>query len=182
MVKLFVLIVLPLLGATIEHPCSACLAIANVLQQRLDEERPRNHLDFRHRLDSEGKRYGKMVEYRMSELRVYELLEDLCHQLSNFTLGLVNVSTQSEQEEWQWVKIKGEGKLDISKDKLVNRREQKERGRQLEAYCGRILTDHEESISQALQKDEVEEVGQFLCADLMGSCKKLVSKQKRDEL
>jgi hypothetical protein len=35
-----------------------------VLQDRIDREEPRNHLDFRHRLDGEGKRYGKMIEYR----------------------------------------------------------------------------------------------------------------------
>eukprot|EP01024_Parvocaulis_polyphysoides_P020285 TRINITY_DN19425_c0_g1_i2.p1 TRINITY_DN19425_c0_g1~~TRINITY_DN19425_c0_g1_i2.p1 ORF type:complete len:180 (+),score=10.40 TRINITY_DN19425_c0_g1_i2:61-600(+) len=170
---------IPLMGFAIEHPCSACSAVA----QRLDQERPRNHLDFRHRLDSEGKRYGKMVEYRMSELRVYELLEDLCHHLSNFTLGLVNVTSATEIfEEWQWVKIKGEGKLDISRDKLVNKREQKERGRQLETYCGRILHDHEDSISEAFQKDQVDDVQQFLCTELMGTCKNSKANLKREEL
>lgn len=30
------------------------------LQRRLDAEKPRNHLDLRHRLDKHGKRYGKV--------------------------------------------------------------------------------------------------------------------------
>ena len=33
------------------------------LNSRLAKEKPRNHLDMRHRLDSEGKRYGKTIDY-----------------------------------------------------------------------------------------------------------------------
>lgn len=32
--------------------------------ERLAKETPRNHLDMRHRLDKEGKRYGKVIDYR----------------------------------------------------------------------------------------------------------------------
>ena len=34
------------------------------LGSRLSKEKPRNHLDMRHRLDSEGKRYGKTIDYK----------------------------------------------------------------------------------------------------------------------
>lgn len=34
------------------------------LLHRLEKERPRNHLDMRHRLDKDGKRYGKVIDYR----------------------------------------------------------------------------------------------------------------------
>ncbi len=34
------------------------------LQRRLDKERPRNHLDMRHRLDKDGRRYGKVIDYK----------------------------------------------------------------------------------------------------------------------
>ena len=34
------------------------------LGSRLTKEKPRNHLDMRHRLDSEGKRYGRMIDYK----------------------------------------------------------------------------------------------------------------------
>ena len=33
--------------------------------RRLSQENPvRNHLDMRHRLDKDGKRYGKVIDYR----------------------------------------------------------------------------------------------------------------------
>ena len=34
------------------------------LQARLEKETPKNHLDMRHRLDREGKRWGKVIDYR----------------------------------------------------------------------------------------------------------------------
>ena len=34
------------------------------LQIRMQNERPRNHLDMRHRLDSQGQRYGKVIDYK----------------------------------------------------------------------------------------------------------------------
>ena len=44
--------------------CSACKAVASTLQKRMENEKPRNHVDLRHRLDSSGKRYGKVIEYK----------------------------------------------------------------------------------------------------------------------
>ena len=34
------------------------------LAAKLDKEVPKNHLDMRHRLDNEGKRYGKVINYK----------------------------------------------------------------------------------------------------------------------
>lgn len=34
--------------------------------RRLEEEAPRNHLDLRHRLDEQGKRWGKVIDYKAS--------------------------------------------------------------------------------------------------------------------
>ncbi len=34
------------------------------LQLRMDKETPRNHLDMRHRITSDGKRYGKVIDYK----------------------------------------------------------------------------------------------------------------------
>ena len=48
------------------------------LQRRLDAERPRNHLDMRHRLSADGSRYGKLIPYAVSEQRMDDLLSELC--------------------------------------------------------------------------------------------------------
>lgn len=50
-------------------PCHAAAdrvlqSIASELQRRLDSELPRNHLDMRHRLDSQGQRYGRVIDYK----------------------------------------------------------------------------------------------------------------------
>ncbi|CAN6579970.1 unnamed protein product [Malus baccata var. baccata] len=54
------------------------------------QEKPRNHLDMRHRLDSTGQRRGKVIDYRVSELRAVELLDGLCDKMQEYTLHKVN--------------------------------------------------------------------------------------------
>lgn len=59
------LCVVPTPSSAIEAKCSACEAVAAELQEALENERPRNHLDMRGRLDSKGIRYGKMIDYKV---------------------------------------------------------------------------------------------------------------------
>lgn len=84
-----------------------------------EQEKPRNHLDMRHRLDSKGQRQGKLIDYRyrlmeffnllsnpacppllcsydssffsnrVSDLRVVELLDGLCDKMQDYTLEKV---------------------------------------------------------------------------------------------
>ena len=58
----------PHVGA-IEAKCSACQAVAGELQQVLEKEKPRNHVDMRGRLDSKGVRYGKVIPYKCARAR-----------------------------------------------------------------------------------------------------------------
>jgi len=37
---------------------------ATELQRRLEAEVPRTHLDLRHRLDKDGQRYGKIIDWK----------------------------------------------------------------------------------------------------------------------
>jgi hypothetical protein len=40
---------------------------------------------MRHRLDKDGKRYGKIIDYKLSELRIDALLTTLCQdELKDF--------------------------------------------------------------------------------------------------
>ncbi|MEW5300402.1 MAG: hypothetical protein WDW36_003335 [Sanguina aurantia] len=70
----------------IEAKCSACKAVAAELQRRISLEKPRNHLDMRHRLDSTGQRYGKVISYKVSELRAVELMDNLCSEMKDYSL------------------------------------------------------------------------------------------------
>ncbi|KAF8055936.1 hypothetical protein HT031_006575 [Scenedesmus sp. PABB004] len=100
-VALLAAALLPAICSAIEAPCSACEAVApcrraahtaerrraqGELQRRLDAELPRTKLDMRHRLDKDGKRYGKIIEYRLSEMRANDLLDGLCDDMDDFLL------------------------------------------------------------------------------------------------
>ena len=73
----------PIGSLAIESKCTACAAVAAELGGALEAERPRNHLDLRGRLDSKGQRYGKLIDYKVSELRFVELLENLCEDVAS---------------------------------------------------------------------------------------------------
>ncbi|PIA46699.1 hypothetical protein AQUCO_01500321v1 [Aquilegia coerulea] len=73
----------------IDDKCAACNAVAEELEIGLSNEKPRNHLDLRNRLDSKGQRQGKVIDYRVSELRVVELLDGLCEKMQEYTLDKV---------------------------------------------------------------------------------------------
>ena len=44
--------------------CARDRTLQKELAVKLDKEVPKNHLDLRHRLDNEGKRYGKVINYK----------------------------------------------------------------------------------------------------------------------
>jgi hypothetical protein len=70
LVALVSLCVLPTPCTAVEAKCSACEAVAASLTEALEQERPRNHLDMRGRLDSKGNRYGKMIDYKAGPLAI----------------------------------------------------------------------------------------------------------------
>ncbi|KZV40848.1 hypothetical protein F511_29200 [Dorcoceras hygrometricum] len=94
--------------AGIDDKCAACNAIAEELELGLLKEKPRNHLDMRHRLDSKGQREGKLIDYRVSELRVVELLDGLCEKMQDYTLEKVNSGRK------EWIKVKNWDKFETS--------------------------------------------------------------------
>ncbi|PNX79028.1 canopy-like protein, partial [Trifolium pratense] len=76
------------LSHAVDDKCAACKAVAGELEIGLSREKPRNHLDMRHRLDSKGQRQGKLIDYRISELRVVDLLDGLCDKMQDYTLRI----------------------------------------------------------------------------------------------
>lgn len=58
------------------------MQIANTLHERIRDEKPRNHLDLRGRLDSQGRRQGRVIAYKESELRGHDLLDGLCDEMT----------------------------------------------------------------------------------------------------
>ncbi|KAF7077273.1 hypothetical protein CFC21_081843 [Triticum aestivum] len=86
-------------ASAIGDKCAACKAVASELEIGISSEKPRNHLDLRNRLNSKGQREGKVIDYRVSELRIVELLDDLCDKMQDYTLQKL------ESGEKEWVKV-----------------------------------------------------------------------------
>ena len=132
----------------IDAKCSACAAVATQLQSALEAERPRNHLDMRGRLDSKGVRYGKLIDYKVSELRFVELLETLCDDVGE-KFGL-----DASLGAWT-AGAKSAGKL----------AERKARKKELEGYCHRLVEAQEDALQEALYAGvlENESVKELMC-------------------
>ncbi|KAJ6399760.1 hypothetical protein OIU77_020336 [Salix suchowensis] len=100
--------------SSIDDKCAACNAVAEEIENGLSNEKPRNHLDMRHRLDSKGQRRGKVIDYRVSELRVVELLDGLCDKMQDYTLQKV------DSKKYEWVRVDSWDNLTISKYLIIS--------------------------------------------------------------
>ncbi|KAK4778795.1 hypothetical protein SAY86_006323 [Trapa natans] len=138
----------------VDDKCAACNAIAGEIEIGLSNEKPRNHLDMRHRLDSKGQREGKLIDYRVSELRVVELLDGLCEKMQDYTLEK-RVSANPE-----WVKVYDWDELED------NKQEARAHSKAISSYCGRLL-------AELIMKGSVEvgSVSRVLCQDLSKHCR-----------
>ncbi|KAM7259815.1 hypothetical protein ACFE04_015556 [Oxalis oulophora] len=162
-------IILPLLmifsiltiASCIDDKCAACQAVADEIEIGLAKEKPRNHVDLRHRLDSKGQREGKLIDYRMSELRVVELLDGLCDKMQDYTLEKVDSTTQL------WVKVP-------SWETVANKQEAKAYAKDISSYCGRLLEETEDELTESIKKGDVKVggVSKVLCQDLSKHCKR----------
>ncbi|GAX79129.1 hypothetical protein CEUSTIGMA_g6569.t1 [Chlamydomonas eustigma] len=167
-------LILDLRGVTaglpkLESPCSACKSISKELRIRIQNEKPRNHLDMRHRLDSSGQRYGKVIDYKSSELRAVELLDGLCGSggVGQYALVQFNVS-ESGKTTSQWKKIQGQEMDALVNGTRYNPAEvEKAKQKLLQNYCGAVLEESEESLEQAIMSgkfdDNLDEIEEFLC-------------------
>ncbi|KAJ4964395.1 hypothetical protein NE237_024334 [Protea cynaroides] len=146
--------------ACIDDKCAACNAIAEELEIGLSKEKPRNHLDMRHRLDSKGQRRGKLIDYRVSELRIVELLDGLCEKMQDYTLEKLD-STRRE-----WIKVDDWNNLTIDKQ------EARAYSKDISSYCGRLLEETEDELAESIKKGFVRtgEVSKILCQDLSKHC------------
>ncbi|XP_038896987.1 protein canopy-1 isoform X2 [Benincasa hispida] len=145
----------------IDDKCAACNAVAEEIEHGLSNEKPRNHLDMRHRLDSKGQRKGKVIDYRVSELRVVELLDGLCEKMQDYTIEKTDSTGQ------QWIKVD-------NWDNLTNKQEARAYSKDISTYCGRLLEETEDDLAELIKKGSVRagDVSKVLCHDLSRHCSK----------
>lgn len=146
----------------IENKCSACLSVSIELLEVLSAERPRNHIDLRHRLDSKGQREGKMIDYRVSELRAYEILDSLCKRLKDYSLLAVSGSKRS------WTKNAAEAKKTERLQMVAE-----SQGKELMRWCDRLLEEHEDELSARIRSGRLGlevDIEEELCRKVTKSC------------
>lgn len=146
----------------VDDKCGACKAVAEELEIGLSSERPRNHLDMRHRLDSKGQRVGKLIDYRVSELRVVELLDGLCEKMQDYTLKI-----DANTHEWF--------KVDSWDNLTSNKQEARAYSKHISSYCGRLLEETEDELTELIKKGSVKVggVSKVLCQDLSKHCSQM---------
>lgn len=156
------------MAASIDDKCAACNAVAEELELGLANEKPRNHLDLRNRLDSKGQRRGKVIDYRVSELRVVELLDGLCDKMQDYTLEKIDSKRQ------EWIKVKSWENL------TINKQEARAHAKDMSSYCGRLLEETEDELAELIKKGSVKPggVGKVLCEDLSQHCRKTSGSEK----
>eukprot|EP00250_Pteridium_aquilinum_P029737 c40038_g1_i1 orf=372-938(-) len=151
--------------------CAACQAVAAELELGMLNERPRNHLDMRHRLDSKGHREGKLIDYKVSELRVVELLDGLCSRMKDYTLEMAG------PDKGKWTKS-------ALADSIQDRRQADAHSKQMTTYCGRLLEETEEQLEERIKNGSITLGGveKVLCWELAGECNSFSNVKKEVEM
>ena len=158
--------------------------MADELEKRLEAEKPRNHLDMRHRLDPNGKRWGPVIDYKLSELRMTELMDDLCEEeMGRYTLWPrpdrpVLKPGKPVGIEPGWLRYKGEGHHKEARKVargggVKGKQEQNHLKLQLKTYCAGLLEEHEEELFEAIKEEAVQTrgVAAVLCHTITSACK-----------
>lgn len=108
----------------------------------------------------QGNRYGKSIDFKVSELRLVQLLDGLCEDVKD-QHELHQLNSTRKALEWQWVKVKGSGRRQaFDSVAKVEQPELKTRQRQLLNWCSRILEEHEEELASFIQAAEESQTGQ----------------------
>ncbi|CAH8354528.1 unnamed protein product [Eruca vesicaria subsp. sativa] len=157
-------------GVSVDDKCAACNAVAAELELQILKEKPRNHLDLRNRLNSKGQREGKVIDYRISDLRVVDLLDRLCDRMQDYTLQKL------ESKNREWVKVE-------SFDNLTNKQEAKAHANDISTYCGRLLEETEDELAEVIKNGslKVGEARKVLCQSLSNHCSKSSDTDSEDE-
>ena len=109
------------------------------------------------RLDSEGNRFGKVLDFKVSETRFMELLDDACKFADHYRL--------SDNGTWVDTRRKAAGLPEVPQA------EQQAEQRRLRAECERLIENHEEDLIAGLQRPKAPSVRRLLCQELSPACR-----------
>ena len=146
--------------AGIQNKCSACLALATELREALETEPRRDPLDYRGRLDSTGVRFGKVVDWRVSEERVDFLLDGLTQRLANY---IFKSEGEGRTGGGRWVKSS-----EVVNDPVLKAKHAQHNTR-LKAWAAALLESIEDEVVEKLRDATFvpAEVESFLCGQTL---------------
>ena len=167
--------------------CEACEAVMDELQVLLRNEHKkiegRQDMDLLSRLDSKGKRQGKIVNYQMSELRALEVLETLRKGMGDYRVTESRTGNYGRKHAPHWfqkmTKYHDRGKLSLPGET------EKDMQRALGNFCDMLIEEYEDELAAIIRhpKDKAQGQpagrspavhGQF-CAKTAGVCKDMAS-------
>jgi len=145
----------------IEGKCSACRAVGKSLARALREDAEsadQKVVDMRGRLDSRGKRYGKRISYKTSELRFVEILESVC---DDDVVG----EYQFHEETSRW-------RIPPNPVKKIRKERGKQMKKEIIGYCHRVIEESEETLQSAVYAEKIHDgnVEEFLCRNVSATC------------
>ncbi|XP_078160413.1 TLR4 regulator/MIR-interacting MSAP protein [Carex rostrata] len=157
--------------SSIDDKCGACKAVAGELEIGLSNEKPKNDLDMRYRLNSKGQREGKVIDYRVSELRVIDLIDGLCDKMQDYTLEELDSGKEG------WIKVRNWDNLKTDKQAA------KAHSKAISSFCGRLLEETEDELSERIKGGSIQVggVGKALCQDLTNYCNPLGNSKRADD-
>jgi hypothetical protein len=161
---LIVVIAATAIAAPTALKCSACSAVVDELQQILQKEMPQQDLDLRSRLDGSGKRKGKVIDWRMSELRSLEIIEGLCMGMADYTV----VTSGDGVERYQKF-ANTDGSVHISSSMNFGGEGSREEIQKLRIICEAFVEEHEETLGKAIQETPKGLRNKF-CVEVSGLC------------
>jgi hypothetical protein len=148
----------------IEAKCSACRAVGKSLAKALREDAESADakvVDMRGRLDSRGRRYGKRISYKVSELRFVELLDGVCE------------SDSSEVGKYQLHEETNRWRIPPNPVKKIRHARGKQMKTEILGYCHRVIEESEEALQAAVLEERLDadsNVEEFLCRNVSKAC------------
>jgi len=143
----------------------------------------RQDMDLLSRLDSKGKRQGKIVNYQMSELRALEVLEMLRKGMDDYRVTESRTGNYGRKHAPQWfqkmTKYHDRGTLSLPGDM------EKDISRALSNFCGMLIEEYEDELAAIIRQPEDKAQGQpaggspalygEFCGKTAGVCKDVAS-------
>jgi len=154
-----------------EVGCGVCKALSHEIRKGIIKvSKSTLNLDMRGRIDSKGQRRGKVIDYRMSETRVLEVLEGddgpVCQRMDDWSVVRVPFGTEGFKslavQKYKNTEHGPHGEMVIEGVDIPTAF--------VRGQCEEMFEEHEEAIYELVRTTKVEDVAEAICRKIMGLC------------